>query len=185
MLNHKLLRCRACALKWFPRGEAAGACPACGGKDVGGTFELFHLGILLVVLAGVAWAMPSMGLSTGDRPVAAALSPVLESRQPPAEAQRAHPADAQRARLADPQRGHPAAAPLSAVIKAKKLTVHVQRGPAKGHTVTLRRGDKVTILARKERRFLVRDRRGNQVFVPLDKLTLQTAAETRRQYVQR
>lgn len=196
MLNHKLLRCRSCALKWFPRGEAAGACPACGGKDVGGTFELFHLGIVLVVLAGIAWAMPAMGLSTGgDRPIAAALSSVVETRQPPANAQRTRPADAQRtppadaqrAHLADSQRAHPAAAaaPLSAVIKAKKLTVHVQRGPAKGHMVTLRRGDKITILARNQRRLLVKDRRGNQFFVPLDKLTLQKAAETRRQYVQR
>ena len=71
------------------------------------------------------------------------------------------------------------------MIKAKKLTARVQRGPAKGHSVTLRRGDKVTILDRKDRRFLVRDRRGNQLYVTLDKLNLRQSADKGRQYVQR
>ena len=77
MLN-KLLRCRTCHLKWFPRGEAAGTCPACGGKQVGATLELFHLGIVLVVLAGIAWVVPSMGQLPGaDRPVATAMTSVV------------------------------------------------------------------------------------------------------------
>ena len=49
------------------------------------------------------------------------------------------------------QRTHVAAAPHYALIRAKKLTAHVQRGPSKGHTVTLRRGDKVRILDRNDR----------------------------------
>jgi hypothetical protein len=170
MLTNKLRKCRACHLKWFPRGETAGECPACGGKDVGAAFELFHVGIVLIVLAGIAWVVPSMqGSSGGDRPVATALSSVVETKPAPV----------------DVQRTPTAALPLSAVVKAKKLTVRVQRGPRKGHTVTLRRGDKVTILDRKDRRFLVRDRRGNQVYVSFDKLNLRQTTQTRRQYVQR
>lgn len=199
MMKNKLLRCRSCQLKWIPRGETTGECPACGGKDVGGTLEIFHVGILLVVLAVIAWVVPSMGPPPpGEGPLATVMSLFQETKPPPADKQRTHPAapsvsarsaapSVSAARPAAPSvsAARPAAPSVFAVIKAKKLTVHVQRGPAKGHNVTLRRGDKVTILDRKDRRYLVRDRRGNQVYVPFTKLTLQKTSETRRQYVQR
>jgi uncharacterized protein YgiM (DUF1202 family) len=190
MLNNRLLQCRGCRLKWFSRGKPAGACPACGGKNVGATLELFHVGIVLVVLAAVAWIVPStLGASAGDGPIASAMSSVVDTKATASDGQRtrAAPAHAVAAHAADARATPPHAgtAPVSGVIKAKKLIVAVQRGPAKGHTVTLRRGDKVTILDRKDRRYLVRDRRGNQVYVPLDKLNLRQTAEKRRQYVQR
>jgi hypothetical protein len=51
--------------------------------------------------------------------------------------------------------------------------------------VTFRRGDKVTILKREDRRFLVRDRRGNQVYVALNQVKPRQKAGTRREHVQR
>ena len=198
MPKKRLLRCRACRLKWFPQGDSGAPCPACGSSDVGTAFQLFHLGIALIALALIGWMAPFIGQrypdlpligqrspgvpfigqrspgtppvgarSAGERPVAM-LSPVAEAKKPPLAVQRARPA-----------------ATISAVIKAKKLTVDVQRGPAEGHKVTLRRGDKVTILERKDRRFLVRDRRGNQVYVPFDKVNARPKPKTRSQHVQR
>src|SRR5437870_3127291 len=152
MLGKKLVQCRSCRLKWIPKGEPAGTCPACGGKELTGTLELFHVGLALVVFAGVAWVVPAKGRSPESGPpvaTAAAMPPVVEAK-----------------------RTHVAATPHYALIRAKRLTAHVQRGPAKGHTVTLRRGDKVRILDRNDRRYLVSDRRGNQLYVTLDKLTL-------------
>ena len=162
MLGKKLVQCRSCRLKWIPTGEPAGTCPACGGKELAGAFELFHVGLALVVLAGIAWVVPARASSPeGGRPVAtaAAMPPAVETKR--------------------------AAAPHYALIRAKKLTAHVQRGPAKGHTVTLSRGDKVRILDRNDRRYLVSDRRGNQIYVTLDKLNLQQSADKGRRYVQR
>lgn len=180
MLGNKLLQCRSCRLKWIPRGEPATACPACGGQELAGTLELFHVGLLLVVAAGIAWVVPSMGQGAGNpgAPASApapAMSSVLETKRPPADAPRPHEA----------QRAHDAAGPHYAVIKAKKITARVQRGPARGHSVTLRRGDKVTILDRKDRQYLVSDRRGNQVYLTFDKLNLRQSADKGRQYVQR
>src|SRR6266478_4626114 len=178
MPKKRLLRCRACRLKWFPQGDAGAPCPACGSSDVGSAFQLFHLGIALIALALIGWMAPFIGQrspgtslvgarSAGERPVAM-LSPVAEAKKPPLDVQRARPV-----------------ATISAVIKAKKLTVDVQRGPAEGHKVTLRRGDKVTILERKDRQFLVRDRRGNQVYVTFEKVNARQKPKTRSQHVQR
>ena len=178
MLGKKLVQCRSCRLKWIPTGEPAGTCPACGGKELAGALELFHVGLALVVVAGIAWVVPAKGPSPASGPAvatAAAMPPVVETKQAPPN-QRPHEAQ---------QRSHVAAAPHYALIRAKKLTAHVQRGPARGHTVTLRRGDKVRILDRNDRRYLVSDRRGNQIYVTLDKLNLQPSADKGRRYVQR
>ena len=147
-----LLKCRACRLSWFPRGETAAGCPACGGTKLGGTLEPFHIGMALILLALAGWAAP---LVLGDR-AALTLPAILQSRPAVAEAERAPPRAGE-----------------------------VQVPPAKGHTVTLRRGDKVRILDRNDRRYLVSDRRGNQLYVTLDKLTLQGSAHKGRRYVQR
>ena len=188
MPKKRLLRCRACRLKWFPQGDAGAPCPACGSSEVGTALQLFHVGIALIALALIGWMAPLIAQrypgvpligqlypgtpligarSAGERSVAM-LGPVVEAKKPPLEVQRARPV-----------------ATISAVIKAKKLTVDVQRGPAEGHKVTLRRGDKVTILERRDRRFLVRDRRGNQVYVPFDKVNARQKPKTRSQHVQR
>jgi hypothetical protein len=188
MPKKRLLRCRACRLKWFPQGDAGAPCPACGSSEVGTALQLFHVGVALIALALIGWVAPLIGQrypevpfigqryprtpsigarSAGERPFAM-LGPVVEAKKPPLEVQRARPV-----------------ATISAVIKAKKLTVDVQRGPAEGHKVTLRRGDKVTILERRDRRFLVRDRRGNQVYVPFDKVNARQKTKTRSQHVQR
>jgi len=170
MLGKKLLKCRSCRLKWVPKGEPAATCPACGGKEIAGTLELFHVGLGLVVLAGIAWVAPAKARAPESAaPVAtkAAAAPVVDTKPAP------------------PKKTHVAAAPRYAVIRAKTITAHVQRGPAAGHTVTFRRGDKVRILAGNDRRYLVSDRRGNQVYVTPDKLTLQHPAEKGRRYVQR
>ena len=53
MLTKSLLQCRACRLTWFPTGGAGAACPACGGTRVGGTLELFHVGIALIALGAI------------------------------------------------------------------------------------------------------------------------------------
>jgi len=58
MLTTSLLRCRACRLTWFPQGGAAAACPACGGEKLGGTLELFHLGIALIAAGLIGWMGP-------------------------------------------------------------------------------------------------------------------------------
>ena len=188
MPKKRLLQCRACRLKWFPQGDASAPCPACGSSDVGGALQLFHLGIALIALALTGWAAPLIGQRYPDVPLigqrypggpligarsvaersVAILGPVVEAKKPPLDVQRARPV-----------------ATIFAVIKAKKLTVDVQRGPAEGHKVTLRRGDRVTILERKDRRFLVRDRRGNQVYVPLDKVNARQKTKPRSQHVQR
>jgi hypothetical protein len=127
----KLLRCRACRLTWFSERKAAAACPACGGKEVGATLELFHIGMVLIALAAIGWMRPliaQVALGEGILPAAAAL------------------------------------------INAKKLTVDVERG----------------VLKREDRRALVKDRRGNQVYVSSDELKRrQKAKKTRSKHVQR
>src|SRR6267143_2159825 len=166
MPKKRLLRCRACRLKWFPQGDANAPCPACGSSDVGGALQLFHLGIALIALALIGWVAPLIGQRYPD-------VPLIGQRYP------GGPLIGGRSVAERP------VAILGPVVKAKKLTVDVQRGPAEGHKVTLRRGDRVTILERKDRRFLVRDRRGNQVYVPLDKVNARQKTKTRSQHVQR
>jgi len=55
MLTKSLLQCRACRLTWFPQGGTGAACPACGGTKIGGTLELFHAGVALIVLGLIGW----------------------------------------------------------------------------------------------------------------------------------
>jgi hypothetical protein len=182
MLTKKLLRCRACRLKWFPTEGTAAACPACASDQLGGTLELFHVGILLMAIAPVGWMVPSLGLrALLDIPVATS---AIAKRSAP-EGERARPAAAIPAAIApkklvtiDAQRSRPLFVP--AIITAKKLKVEVERGPAEGRTVTFRRGDKVTILRREDRRTLVKDRRGNQAYVPSEKVHEKKSTRAKR-----
>ena len=166
MPKKRLLQCRACRLKWFPQGDASAPCPACGSSDVGGALQLFHLGIALIALALTGWAAPLIGQRYPDVPLIGQRypgGPLIGARS---VAERS-------------------VAILGPVVEAKKPPLDVQRGPAEGHKVTLRRGDRVTILERRDRRFLVRDRRGNQVYVPLDKVNARQKTKPRSQHVQR
>src|SRR5258706_8007174 len=86
MLDKKLVQCRSCRLKWIPQGEPAGTCPACGGKELAGVLELFHVGLALVVVAGIAWVVPAKGRSPESSPpvaTAAAMPPVVETKRAP------------------------------------------------------------------------------------------------------
>ena len=120
-----LLKCRACRLSWFPRGETAAGCPACGGTKLGGTLEPFHIGMALILLALAGWAAP---LVLGDR-AALTLPAILQSKPAVAEAERA------------PSRAGEVQVPPAKVVrstkvksvkskkrqKAKKRSKHVQR----------------------------------------------------------
>ena len=149
MLTKSLRQCHACRLTWFPTGGAGAACPACGGTRVGGTLELFHVGIALIALGAIGWWLRH--------------GPFSESLG-----------------VAGP-----------AVIQAKELTANVERGPSQGQPVTLHRGEEVTVVKREERRVLVKDRRGNQVYVSSKKIKSakvkrrQKKAKTRSKHVQR
>jgi hypothetical protein len=84
MLTKSLLRCRGCRLSWFPNGGTAAACPACGGEKVGGTLELFHVGVLLILLGLAGWVGPLvLGEGAG-----AAVPAILEGKQLTAVAER-------------------------------------------------------------------------------------------------
>src|SRR5437868_6389271 len=105
MLGKKLVQCRSCRLKWIPKGEPTGTCPACGGKELAGTLEPFHVGLALVLVAGIAWVVPAKGRSPESAPpvaTAAAIAPVVETKAPPPNQR--------------PREAH------YALIRAKKLT---------------------------------------------------------------
>jgi hypothetical protein len=150
MLTKSLLQCRACRLTWFPDGGAAAACPACGGTKIGGTLELFHIGIAFILLGAIGWWLRHGPFSEAPAPA------------------------------------------MPAVVQAKELTANVERGPSQGQPVTLRRGEEVTVVKREERRVLVKDRRGNQVYVSSKKIKpakvkrrQKKVAKTRSKHVQR
>jgi hypothetical protein len=150
MPTKSLLQCRACRLTWFPDGGAAAACPACGGTKLGGTLQLFHVGILLIALGGIGWWFRH--------------GPFSESP----------------------------GVMVPSAFQLKELTANVQRGPSQGQPVTLRRGEEVTVVKRENRRVLVKDRRGNQVYVSSKKIKpakvkrrQKKVAKTRSKHVQR
>ena len=82
------------------------------------------------------------------------------------------------------------AAAVPAVIESR-LTAEVEKGPSQGQAVTLRPGEEVTVLQQEHRRVLVKDRRGNQVYVSSNKVKSsklkrrKKKAKTRSQHVQR
>src|SRR2546421_11228729 len=86
MLTTSLLRCRACRLTWFPQGGAAAACPACGGEKLGGTLELFHLGIALIAAGLIGWMGPMI---LGEHALPSIPIPAfLQSNEPTAAVER-------------------------------------------------------------------------------------------------
>jgi hypothetical protein len=72
MFTKSLRQCHACRLTWFPQGGAA-SCPACGGTKIGGTLELFHVGLALILIGAVGWLFRQGPLSEGGAPPAQAV----------------------------------------------------------------------------------------------------------------
>jgi hypothetical protein len=130
MLTRSLWKCRACRLSWFPAGGAATACPACGGTELGGTLELFHVGIALIALAGLGWLAPSF---LGDHPLPAFAS-IIES---PARTEAAPPRHADEVTTVKQEQRHVTvkdrrtskltSKKVKKRQKAKKRSQHVQR----------------------------------------------------------
>jgi len=142
MLGRRFLRCAACRLRWVPEAAKAPACPACGSTAVRRSFEPFHAGLLLVLL----------GLGLGAWQLRDRFS------DPP-------PRDAR----AEARRGAPAA---TGRVKVARLVVAVEAGPARGRTVTLRKGDPVRIVDRDGAELVVQDRKGNRMRVKREHVTL-------------
>jgi len=126
MLTTSLLRCRACRLTWFPRGEAGAACPACGGAQIGGTLELFHLGVALILAGLIGWMGPMI---LGEHALPSISIPeILQSKEPTAVAEKS-------SAVAKERRGDQVYVPSKRIKshkvkrakKAKKRSQHVQR----------------------------------------------------------
>jgi hypothetical protein len=153
MARSKLMLCGKCRLAWFPeKGADAGACPACGGK-ARRIPRLFHLGALFIA-AGLALGALQVWRGEG----------VLASRQA-ADAglvAPARPAQSRRARSASAQE------PRKARVKAK---LEVASGPGRGGTVTLKRGEQVSILKKDRGALLVQDGKGNRMWVKQEQIT--------------
>jgi hypothetical protein len=154
MAGSKLMLCGACRLAWFPeKGADAAACPACGGK-ARRIPRLFHLGALVVAVGLALGALQLRGEGGFAPPQAADASAVAPAR--PAQTRRARSASAQE--------------PRKARVKAK-LVLEVASGPGRGGTVTLKRGDQVSILKQDRGALLVQDGKGNRMWVKQEQIT--------------
>ncbi|HWE22421.1 MAG TPA: hypothetical protein VG496_00650 [Myxococcales bacterium] len=83
-----LKQCHGCRLTWFPQGRNP-ACPACGGTRLGGTFELFHAGLLLIALGSIGWVFrhgPLSERTSAAEPVAVHATSVAENNERRADA---------------------------------------------------------------------------------------------------
>ena len=142
ILGRRFLRCAACRLRWVPEAGKAPACPACGSTSLRRSFEPFHAGLILVLL-GLALGAWQLRDRFSDAP----------------------PRDAR----AEARRGVPAA---TGRVKVARLVVAVEAGPARGRTVTLRKGDPVRIVDRDGAELVVQDRKGNRMRVKREHVTL-------------
>ncbi len=124
MLTTSLLRCRACSLKWFPKGGAVAACPACGGAQFGGTLELFHVGIALILLGVAGWVGP---LLLGERPLATFVPAVLQSKELTAQVEKGPSVKDRRADQVNVPSKKIKSHRVKRPKKAKKRSQHVQR----------------------------------------------------------
>jgi hypothetical protein len=131
---------------------------------------LFHVGIALILLGLAGWMRPLLDGRPAGIYLPVTTPQVAQSERPAAERAAGVAADRPAESPLQSLFGERPPAPIPAVVKARKLTVSVERGPARGKKVTLRRGDKVTIVKREDRRVLVKDRRGNQVYLSSDQV---------------
>src|SRR5712664_1257609 len=123
MLTTSLLRCRACRLTWFPQGGAVAACPACGGAKFGGTLELFHVGIALILLGIAGWVGP---LLLGERALPA-FPAILQSREPIASVEKGPSVKDRRGDQVNVPSKKVKSHRVKRAKKAKKRSQHVQR----------------------------------------------------------
>jgi hypothetical protein len=140
MLTRSLRRCRACRLKWFPKGGAGAACPACGGSDAGAVLEPFHAGIALIVLALVGWtgqqafgerASPAVPAVVQDRTVTAERRPARGETAPHRHEELAVAKREERRVLAKNRRGEQVYA-SSKKVKSKKVKSNKVKRHKKG-----------------------------------------------------
>ncbi len=123
MLTTSLLRCRACSLKWFPKGGAVAACPACGGAKFGGTLELFHVGIALIALGLAGWVGP---LFLGERALPT-IPAVLQSKELTANVEKGPSVKDRRGDQVNVPSKKIKSHRVKRSKKAKKRSQHVQR----------------------------------------------------------
>ncbi|MFL5311015.1 MAG: hypothetical protein ACJ79H_11240 [Myxococcales bacterium] len=123
MLTTSLLRCRACRLTWFPQAGTGAACPACGGAQVGGTLELFHVGIALIMAGLIGWIGP-MVLGEQALPAIPAL---LQSKELTANVERSPAVSERRSDQVYVPSKKIKSHKVKRAKKAKKRSQHVQR----------------------------------------------------------
>jgi len=127
MLTRSLRQCHACRLTWFPQTGAGAACPACGGTKVGGTFELFHAGVALILAGAIAWTFRHGPLSeAGVAPAPAA----VRSSQPIASLENSRPVPSVKV---EPARVKPAV-----VKRTRDSTLKVKPTKVKASTIKRR-----------------------------------------------
>jgi hypothetical protein len=125
MLTTSLLRCRACRLTWFPKGGAGAACPACGGAQVGGTLELFHVGIALIAAGLIGWMGPMI---LGEHALPAIPIPaIMQSREPTANVEKSPAVKDRRGDQVNVPSKKVKSHKVKRAKKAKKRSQHVQR----------------------------------------------------------
>lgn len=150
-----LMLCGQCHLAWFPERPGAGAvaCPACRAKGRR-VPQLFHLGAL-VMAAGIG--LGALQISRGTGPLPARLASSAGVTAAPAEAERPG------------QRGQARGARW--VRLKERLVLEVAGGPKRGTTVTLPRGERLSVVKREGGKLLLQDRKGNRVYVKQDQVT--------------
>lgn len=68
MLGRRFVRCGGCRLRFVPEKKKGRACPACGSKALSPSFEPFHLGLVLLVLAAGAGALELRASPSAEPP---------------------------------------------------------------------------------------------------------------------
>jgi hypothetical protein len=100
------------------------ACPACGGARFGGTLELFHVGIALILLGIAGWVGP---LLLGERPLATFVPAVMQSKELTAQVEKSPSVKDRRADQVNVPSKKIKSHRVKRPKKAKKRSQHVQR----------------------------------------------------------
>src|SRR5712692_1531845 len=124
MLTKRIFRCREYSMKCFHKGEDFSATHACGGAKFGGTLELFHVGIALILLGLAGWVGP---LFLGERPLATVVPAVLQSKELTANVEKGPSVKDRRGDQVNVPSKKIKAHKVKRPKKAKKRSQHVQR----------------------------------------------------------
>jgi len=100
------------------------ACPACGGAQFGGTLELFHVGIVLILLGVAGWVGP---LLLGERSLATFVPAVMQSKELTAQVEKSPSVKDRRADQGNVPSKKIKSHRVKRPKKAKKRSQHVQR----------------------------------------------------------